>query len=179
MRNLLAIIVVSLVAASGQASAADGADLSGVVMDNARLGELIRRLDSNMDGRAGGWQFQVEGRVLMVITDERANRMRIMSPVADAEEVTSEELRRLLQANFDSALDARYSVANSRVWSVFLHPLRSLTERDFFSGVAQVVNLVETYGESYSSGAIMFGGGDSSAIVRERYRRIIDRAHAI
>ena len=69
--------------------------------------------------------------VLMVVTDERADRMRIMTPIQkfDAENPADRKLSAmLLAANFDRALDAKYAVNNGVLWSCFVHPLGSLTE---------------------------------------------------
>ena len=145
-------------------------------MNNTRLAELISRLDSNAQGRAGLWQFKVEHITVVVVTDERADRMRVMARIAPAADLDEEELRRLMQANFDSALDARYAVAQDALWSAFVHPLASLGDQAFFSGVAQTVTLAHTFGSSYSSGALVFGGGDSNSIKeRELFDRIIKR----
>ena len=73
-------------------------------------------------------------------------------------------MERMLQANYDAVLDARYAIANDIVWSTFIHPLTSLTEDDFISALAQTVTAAETFGTSYTSGAVVFGGGDSSGI---------------
>jgi len=141
-------------------------------MNNKRLGELIKRIDDSAQGKPGLWRFIVEGREVTVITAEKANRMRIIVPIAPAEKLSNEKLIRMMQANFDSALDARYSIAKDIVWSVFLHPLRELGDEEFLSGVGQAVNLALTYGEGYSSGALIFGGGDSQTL---RRRELIDR----
>ncbi len=142
-----------------------------VVMNNDRLETIIRKIDANAEGRSGFWRFTVAERELLVITDETANRMRIISGVAEVKEIDAEGMTRMMQANFDSALDARYAVAKEVLWSAFLHPLSTLDERDFVSGVAQVVNLAVTYGSTYSSGAITFGGGDSEELIRELRER--------
>lgn len=141
-------------------------------MNNQRLGQLIKRLDKNVTGPSGFWTFKVEGQTLQVITDERANRMRIISPIVKSESLNKSQLYRLMQANFDSALDARYSIAKGVVWSAYLHPLASLTNEDFVIAVGQVVNLVKTYGSSFSSGLLIFQGGDSKDL---RRRELIDR----
>jgi len=140
-------------------------------MNNQRLGELIKRIDESAQGNAGFWRFIVEGREVTVITDESANRMRIIVPIAPAAKISNEKLIRMMQANFDSALDARYSIAKDIVWSAYIHPLRELENEEFLSGVGQAVNLALTYGENYSSGALIFGGGDSKALQR---RELID-----
>ena len=141
-------------------------------MSNQKLDVLIRRLDEQAQGRPGLWQFSVESRALLVITDEKADRMRIMTPVTESGAVDEKIMMRLLQANFDTALDARYAVAQGKLWSVFIHPLQSLTESAFIEGVGQVVNLANTYGASYSSGLLIFRGGDSEQL---RGRELIER----
>ncbi len=145
---------------------------SGGNMNNKRLGKIIKRLDNRAIGQPGNWQLSIDGVKLLVITDEQANRMRIISPVTSALALSSKRLFRLMQANFDSALDARYSIAQGVLWSAFIHPLNSLTSREFISGVGQVVNLSQTFGESYTSGALVFRGGDSEALQK---RKLIDR----
>ncbi len=135
-------------------------------MSNARLDELIRRIDPKAEGGPGFWRLTVEERTLMVITDERADRMRIITPVAPAEALEPARLARLLQANFDSALDARYAIARGILWTAFIHPLGSLADAEFLAGLGQVVNLAASYGSSYSSGALQFQGGDSQELQR-------------
>lgn len=141
-------------------------------MTNKGLETLIRRLDKDTKGRPGFWQFTVEQRPLLVITDEKADRMRIMTPVIDTADLDHGVLTRLMQANFDTALDARYAIAQGKLWSVFIHPLGALTEDEFIAGIGQVVNLAATYGTSYSSGLLIFRGGDSDEL---RSRELIDR----
>ena len=145
---------------------------SNELMNNQRLGELIKRIDASAQGKPGFWRFIVEGREVSVITSEKANRMRIIVPIAPATKLSNEKLIRMMQANFDSALDARYSIAKDIIWGAFIHPLQELKDKEFLSGVGQAVNLALTYGEAYSSGALIFGGGDSQSL---RQRELIDR----
>ena len=118
--------------------------------------------DIKRDGNV--WSFEIAKRQVIVITDPIAERMRILVPVIEANKLDSIMLKRLMQANFDSALDARYAVAQDLLWGVFVHPLTSLNEKDFVSGLSQALKVVENFGGSYSSGAIIFGGGDSTNI---------------
>jgi hypothetical protein len=148
-------------------------------MSNSRLGELIDKVGENVSGRSGFWQFELEGYSVLVITDENADRMRIMSPITRAGDLNDADLMRIMQANFDSALDARYAVARGTLWSAYLHPLRSLADAEFLSALGQVVNLVATYGKSYSSGALIFGGGDSQELNRELYEKILRKGQSI
>ena len=141
-------------------------------MNNQRLGKIIKRLDAKATGQPGYWQLSIDGVKLLVVTDERANRMRIISPIASAQDLGTKRLYRLMQANYDSALDARYAVARKLLWSAFIHPLKSLSDKEFISGIGQVVNLSQTYGRNYTSGALIFRGGDSEAL---QEKKLIDR----
>lgn len=143
-----------------------------VAMTDERLDELIRRLDAEAALRGPMRQITIEGRTVLVVSDARADRMRVMTRVAPSENLDPQLLMRMLQANFDAVLDARYAVAHDQIWSVFIHPLSLLTEEEFFSGVAQVVVAAETFGDTFSSGALVFGGGDSSSLHRELYERL-------
>lgn len=171
--RFLRAAVASLVFVATPAIAESDADPGlAAPMTNARLEQLIRRLDPKATGRPGFWQLTVEERAVLVITDETADRMRIMTPVARAGELPADVLRRLLQSNFDTALDARYAIAQDMLWSAFIRPLGSLQDAEFLAGVGQVVNLALSYGTTYSSGLLMFRGGDSGEIQR---RELIDR----
>ena len=141
-------------------------------MDNARLGALIQRIDPEARGQPGFWRLTLREREVLVITDERADRMRIITGVASAEGMEPELLYRILQANFDTALDARYAIARDVIWSAYIHPLGPLDEDQFLSGLAQVVNLALTYGSTFSSGALSFGGGDSGELLEELRERL-------
>ena len=127
-------------------------------MTNARLQELVNELSGEVQGQLGYWKMKVSGRDIFVVTDESHNRMRIMTPVADDKGLDTEELHRLLSANFDRALDAKYAISQNTLWSVFTHPLAELTDEQFIGCVGQVVTLADNFGGSYSSSGLFFGG---------------------
>ena len=129
------------------------------LMDNARLDTLIRELSGEVEGKLGYWQFAVKGRQLLVMTDERYNRMRIMTPITAQHQLNQDILTTLLEANYDRALDAKYALSNDTLWSVFTHPLKELTDEQFIGCVGQVATLADNFGSSYASGNLFFGGG--------------------
>lgn len=137
------------------------------LMTAERLGSLIERIDPNAQKNGNSYLFTVQDRQLQVVYDEAADRMRILTPIIPIEDLPDGLYERLLQANFDAVLDARYAIANGGIWSVFIHRLSSLTDEDFISGVAQTAIAAQTFGTSYTSGAFVFGGGDSAEINRE------------
>ena len=151
-----------------------------VTMTNQRLDTLIRRIGTEIEAKPGFWRFSLAKQSVTIITDERADRMRIIIPVAELDGLDEAQLQRLMQANFDSALDARYAIAQKILWSVFIHPLGSLQEKQFLSGVGQVINLAQSFGKSYSSGELLFRGGDSEDLRRkELIDQIIDQGLTI
>lgn len=158
--------IVVCVAACGAPQLARAADAPpGMNVD--RLDRLIHRVDAKATREGNGWQLEVAGTTLQVITDPAHDRMRIIAPVVESETLTPATLGRLLQADFDTALDARYAIARGVLWAAFIHPLSALTDEQFLSGLGQTVNLVQTYGTTFSSGVLSFGGGDSGKLVEE------------
>ncbi len=138
-----------------------------------KMGAIIALLDKKAKSlRSGFWQFTIEKNTVIVVTDPKANRMRIMVPIRPAEGLKLEEFERITQANFDTALDSRYAIAQKLLWSVYIHPLSELYPRQFIKGIGQTVNLALSYGKTYNSGLLTYGGGDSRGILR---RQLIDR----
>lgn len=155
------------------------APLTEPPMTVTRMGQIISALDP--DSRTNGFQFQlsIEDVPILIITDARADRMRAMVPIRSVEDMTAEEVMRVMQANFDTALDARYAVAQGRLWGVFIHPLSPLEKDQFISGLGQAVNLAKTYGGLYTGGAMSFGGGDSVPLQRQLIDRLLKRGEEI
>lgn len=139
-------------------------------MSAERLGDIIQLIDPDAVAQGNSWQFQFQERPLFLVYDNSADRMRLMSPVAEAEQLDEALLYRMLQANYDAVLDPRYAIARGIVWSAFIHPLSSLRDEQFASAVVQVFTAAETFGTSFSSGGIVFGGGDS----QEQHRRLLE-----
>lgn len=139
------------------------------------IAEVIAALDAEAERNGNNWQFTIDERMLIVVTDTNAGRMRIITPIAESGALPPEALERLMQANFDTALDARYAVGQGLVWSVFIHPLDSLTTRDFASGVLQTKSLADTFGTTFSSGALNYGGGDSAGILEEQLKELLEK----
>ena len=128
-------------------------------MNNNRLRELIRDMATEIiEDQLGFWKFQYGEMLVLVITDEGHNRMRVMAPVTETESFSNQQWQVLMSANFDRALDARYCVKDDMLWSAFIHPLQQLGSAQFRDAVEQVVTLAKNYGTSFSSGNLSFGG---------------------
>lgn len=140
-----------------------------------QMDQVIKALDAKAQRTGNSWQFTLQDRVMLVVTDTNAARMRIITPIALISDLPEDAMQRLMQANFDTALDARYAVAQNLVWGAFLHPLDTLTTRDFAAGILQTHSVGETFGTTFSSGAISYGGGDSNAIYEEQLKELLER----
>jgi hypothetical protein len=62
---------------------------------------------------------------------------------------------------------------------VFIHPLSSLEWDQFLSGLVQTINVARTYGQSYSGGATLFGGGDSNGIYKELFEKLQNKGQEL
>lgn len=129
------------------------------------LDGLVKTIDPEATRDGNMWQFSLADRQVYLVADPTADRMRVMTPIAQTGTLPVELYERMMQANFDAALDARYAVAQNLVWSVFIHPLASLTEQELLSGTAQTVTAAINFGTSFSSGATVYGGGDTNGII--------------
>lgn len=139
-------------------------------MTLAGLVELIKRIDPEAQAKGNAMPFRVRDRTLILVADENAGRMRIMTPIARTDAIDIEIVQRMLQANFDAVLDARYAVANGVVWSVFIHPLPPMDEAQLANAIGQVYIAAATFGTTYTSGALVYGGGDSN----EEHRKLLE-----
>jgi len=148
----------------------------GDKMSAASLKELIKKFDEDALTEGNAVQFELRERDLLLVYDESADRMRVITPIVNAALADEALMARMLQANYDAVLDARYAVANDLIWAVYIHKLSSVTQDDFLSGVAQVVSAAETFGTSFTSGAMVFGGGDTSGIHEDLLKQLEEAA---
>jgi len=144
-----------------------------------RLDTILRALDPGAQGNGKVWQVTIDDVQVLVVTDARADRMRALTPVTRRADVTQDQMTRMMQANFDSALDARYAIANDVLWSAYIHPLSPLQKDQLISGIGQVVNLAQSFGTLYSSGGLLYGGGDSGALQRALIEELLKKGEEI
>lgn len=143
------------------------------VLSAARLLEIVTAIDEEARLTGNGATLTIDETAITLVFDVNADRMRLFSQIRPSDGLSGAQLKRLMQANFDTALDARYAVAQGQLWSTFIHRMTTLTQEDFVSALAQTVTLVKTYGTTFSSGAMSFGGGDSNAEIQKLLDRIL------
>lgn len=127
-------------------------------MNTADINNALRKLVDGFQDRDGLWSLQYGEIPLHVVTDVPADRIRVFAPVTGVDLADSALLFRLLRANFETALDARYCIWRGTLYAAFMHPLGALDEPTFVDGMEQVVTLVKTTGDTFSSTGLRFSG---------------------
>ncbi len=148
-------------------------------MSLGRMVEIVTALDPDAGPAGGGLSFTIQDVPVQIFADPVMNRMRAVVPIRRVEGMTPEELARVMQANFDTALDARYAIARGQLWAVFIHPLKELERDQLISGIGQTVNIALTYGSLYHGGAAQFGGGDSIALQEQLLEDLLKKGEDI
>ncbi len=110
------------------------------------------------------WQVQTPKFRLLILLSEDGSWLRILLPIADAEEAQP-FFAKLLEANFDTTLETRYAIHQNVLWGVFQHSSATLAAADFSAAVARLLALQER-------GLSDFFGG----LIESRIRQIIKAA---
>jgi hypothetical protein len=128
-----------------------------------RLEELASLLECTVEDFRRSpthWQFAHQDIPMACLVDSNFDRMRFIAPVTELRELDDATKDAILEANFHTALDARYASSNGLLFAAFIHPLSSLDEPLARSALDQVASLVHTFGTQYSSGNLEFVGSD-------------------
>ncbi|MDT8409121.1 MAG: hypothetical protein RQ741_05940 [Wenzhouxiangellaceae bacterium] len=165
--TVLAILVLGCSAPLAAQEEPEVVPDSPPAMTGDRLGELLLLVDPNAEIDGSSVRFTIAERPHFAIFDETADRMRLMTPIAPVDILGEALMYRMLQANYDSALDVRYATAQNLIWSIFVHPLSSLNGDFLASALRQVHTAAETFGTTFSSGELIYGGGDSQEQLEE------------
>jgi hypothetical protein len=141
------LTIIALIAFAGTSTAQDSAPRR---MTQERLHAILA------EGNVA--VFRLGETQLLRVSDEFADRLRIIAPVKRLDEATPEELLAALHANFHTVLDARYAVSNGVIFVAYLHPLSSLTKDQIVAAMHQVAAARASFGTDYSGGGPAFGG---------------------
>ena len=130
-------------------------------MTFVKLDKIIRNFSTTVQQGPNFWQFLDGDIQMMCIVDTTHDRMRVITPIIDTDELTEEHKEKIMAANFHSALDARYAANDGVLYSAFIHPLSPLREKELRAALKQVSVLARTFGTTYSSSELIFGGQTS------------------
>lgn len=137
-------------------------------MNNETLHDIYTSVSDSIQGQAGGWKFFVKDVPIMSITDTNHNRMRIISPIADSNSLNEALIKAALVANFHTALDVKYAVSDGVLWSVFIHPLKELSEHQVKDAVSQVYYANINFGTTFNSTSLSFPGSINAEAQEEQ-----------
>lgn len=151
-----ALSVLILLAGSALAQQQDSDSLPAESMSPERLDQIYRLLGENVVSGHNVWSFSYGGIDVTSVISVPFDRMRIMAPIIAIDEVTEAQKDRLLEANYESALDVRYGVNEGILYAAFIHPLSTLNDRSVASALRQVATLAATFGSHYTSGELQF-----------------------
>ncbi len=127
-------------------------------MTQAGLEQILHEISAEAEGRGGVVEFVHDGLFMVCISDTLYDRMRLIAPIIEEDQVTEKQKRAMLAANFHTALDARYATSNGVLYAAFIHPLSPLTEEELASAIRQVATLARNFGTTYSSDELIYGG---------------------
>ncbi|MEL6179829.1 MAG: hypothetical protein AAFS10_12795 [Myxococcota bacterium] len=127
-------------------------------MDMDRLDQLLRsEAVGPVNGDDGVWEFVHNGVRMACLANADHDRMRLIAPILPVEQLTIAQVAQMMEANFHTALDARYATSNGILYATYIHPLSPLTDQQVRSALHQVASLARTFGTSYTSGELEFG----------------------
>ena len=93
--------------------------LCGQDMDHDELYETVLSVSHSIDGVGGreldhvNWRFEIDS-VRFILTSNMAyDRMKIVAQIAETSKLKPSEMKRCMQANFESSLDTRYAISVS------------------------------------------------------------------
>lgn len=176
---LIALLLAAGVAVAQSTDSTPETAQTDAPMTVERLSTIALEIDPDAKLISNTIEMTIDDIPVLMVLSQSADRMRAMVPIRSSDGLTTQELERVLQANFDSALDARYAIAQGRLWSVFIHPLSPLNREQFLSGLVQTITVARTYGKSYSGGATFFGNGDSSGIYDELLKKLLKQGQEL
>ena len=129
-----------------------------VDMTQQAMAEIITELVGEYQGTPNNLQFIYNDVPMALVSDEGNNRMRLFAPITSVDNLSEELLQAAMVSNFHLALDARYAIGNGILYATYIHPLKELTKEQVQSAVRQVSSLRSTFGSTFTSGELLYGG---------------------
>lgn len=127
-------------------------------MTITKLDKIFHDASDSIVSQQSQWRFIIKKVPFIAIADSTHNRMRIISPIAKSNRLTNELKTTSLMANFHTALDVKYAISDEVLWSVFIHPLKELSENQVYDAISQVYYAHVNFGSTFSSTSLVFPG---------------------
>jgi len=111
-----------------------------------------------VENKKGYVVFDYKNVRMALISDVKHDRMRFIAPITRYSELTLEQLHKAMDSNFHKSLDARYAESKDVLYSAYIHPMSPLSKTVLIDALDQVATLALTFGTSYTSGVLSYGG---------------------
>ena len=145
----------------------------GQNMTITKLGEIFESSSDSIIVNKSRWSFMIREIPFVAIADSTYNRMRIMSPIIEIERLSEELKTASLMANFHTALDIKYAISDDILWSVFIHPLKELSEDQVLDAISQVFYGNVNFGTTFSSTSLVFPGNARKKPEKKKHEQVI------
>ena len=136
-----------------------------------RLHSIIQKNADEVKRSGDQWQFTIDDQVLICIADANADRMRIIAPIAQVDQLSENQIKNALVANFHTALDVKYAISDNLIWSVYLHPLQALSESQLDSALLQTYRAAITFGDTYQSTDMVFPAAQREDVQKHKQKK--------
>lgn len=148
MRRIIVSVFAILLSAAVQA---------GDAMNQSSMESIVKGIAQQSKGENGVVEFTFNDVRMYLVSDVKHDRMRIISGIVEYKNVTREQIDAMMEANFHTALDARYALSKGVIYAAYIHPMSALNEAEIKSAVLQVSNLARSFGTQYSGGTLSYG----------------------
>ena len=97
------------------------------------------------------WEFKFKSRKIFILYERDKDRLKMFSAISRSNDLTKNDMKEILTANFEKTFDVRYSFYKGWLWSNFSHKISELTINEFLDARDQVFTLSKNYGTYYMS----------------------------
>jgi len=120
--------------------------------------KIVKDFVEVAESRKGNVVFDYKNVRMALVSDVEHDRMRIITSITKYSELDLEKIGKIMDSNFHNALDARYASSNDVLYSAFIHSMLPLSGKELTDALNQVATLALTFGTTYSSGGLSYGG---------------------
>jgi hypothetical protein len=97
------------------------------------------------------WEFKFKSRKIFILFEKDKDRIKMFSAITRSNDLTKNEMKEILTANFEKTYDVRYSFYKGWLWANFSHKISELTINEFLDTREQIFTLAKNYGTYYMS----------------------------
>ena len=97
------------------------------------------------------WEFKFKSRKIFILFEKDKDQIKIFSAITRSNDLTKNEMKEILTANFEKTYDVRYSFYKGWLWANFSHKISELTINEFLDTREQIFTLAKNYGTYYMS----------------------------